>query len=63
MAVFWTSLLERFNKTSTALQSTSGKIEHVVDLYKSLIDYVSEIRSDEMFQPFILPYWINSENN
>ncbi|XP_050056114.1 uncharacterized protein LOC126549783 [Aphis gossypii] len=53
MAVFWTSLLERFNKTSTVLQSTSANLEHVVDLYKSLIDYVSEIRSDEIFQQFI----------
>jgi len=49
MAVFWTSLLEQFNKTSTVLQSTSANLEHVVDLYKSLIDYVSEIRSDKMF--------------
>ena len=53
MAVFWTSLLERFNNTSTILQSTSVNLEHVVDLYKSLIGYVSEIRTDEMFQKFI----------
>jgi hypothetical protein len=28
-------------------------LEHVVDLYKSLIGYVSEIRTNEMFQKFI----------
>ncbi|VVC38008.1 Hypothetical protein CINCED_3A020105 [Cinara cedri] len=29
MAVFWTSLLERFNKTSNILQSTSANLEDV----------------------------------
>lgn len=53
MAVFWTSLLERFDKTSKILQSASANLEDVVDQYKSLIGYVSEIRTDEMFQQFI----------
>jgi hypothetical protein len=53
MAIFWTSLLEQFNKTSTILQSTSVNLEHVVDLYKSLIGDLSEIRTDEMFRKFI----------
>ncbi|KAL4085032.1 hypothetical protein QTP88_027870 [Uroleucon formosanum] len=53
MAVFWTSLLERFDKTSKMLQSASANLEDVVDLYKSLIGYVCEIRTDEMFQQFI----------
>lgn len=39
MAGFWTSLLERFNKTNTVLQLTSVNLERV-DLYKSLINFI-----------------------
>lgn len=53
MAIFWTSLLQRFDKTSIILQSTSDNVEDVVNFYQSLIDYVNEIRTEEMFEKFI----------
>lgn len=43
---------EMLLKISKALQSASANLEGVGDLYKSSIDYTSEIRTDEMFQQF-----------
>lgn len=53
MAVFRTALLERFDKTRKMLQSTSDNLEVVVYLQKSLIEYINEIRADEMLRKFI----------
>jgi len=53
LAVFWTTVLERFEKTNTKLQATITNVKNVVDLYNSLIDFVSQLRTDEKFQEFV----------
>lgn len=53
MAVFWNSLLDRFNSTSTLLQSVNIDIGVAVELYRSLIDFVDSLRSEEMFEVYV----------
>ncbi len=53
MTVFWTAILERFDKTSAHLQVVRTDLRGVVDDYKSLIHIVTELRTDEMFEKFI----------
>ncbi len=53
MAVFWNRLLERFDKTNKILQAVAINLEDVVNHFKSLSDFVSELRSGEIFLEFI----------
>jgi len=53
MAVFWNSLLDRFNATSKLLQSVDVDIGIAVELYRSLINFVESLRSDEMFEMYV----------
>lgn len=53
IAVFWNSLLDRFNATSKLLQSVDIDIGVAVELYRSLIDFVESLRSDEMFEVYV----------
>lgn len=55
MVIFWTAILERFNKANLSLQRVGLDLKSVLNIYKSLIDFVTELRTDEneMFQKFI----------
>lgn len=53
MTVFWTAILERFNKISVHLQAVHTDLKGVIDDYESLIDFVTKLRSDQMFEEFI----------
>ncbi|XP_077276993.1 uncharacterized protein LOC143905449 [Temnothorax americanus] len=50
MAIFWNLLLDRFNATSKVLQSVDIDVGVAVELYRSLIDFIESLRSDEMFE-------------
>lgn len=45
--------MDRFNTTSKLLQSVDIDIGIAVELYRSLIDFVESLRSDEMFEVYI----------
>lgn len=49
VAVIWTTILERFQKTSKTLQAVSTNVGVVINLYNSLIDFVTDLRTDTMF--------------
>ncbi|XP_036150479.1 uncharacterized protein LOC118648434 [Monomorium pharaonis] len=54
MAVFWNSLLDRFNAMNKLPQSVDIDIGIAVELYRySLIDFVESLRSDEMFKVYV----------
>ncbi|KAL4127199.1 hypothetical protein QTP88_011396 [Uroleucon formosanum] len=53
MTIFWNTLLERFNATSKSLQSIKIHLETVVHLYRSLTDFVIQLRNEVMFEEFI----------
>ncbi|XP_071578286.1 zinc finger MYM-type protein 1-like [Temnothorax nylanderi] len=53
MAIFWNSLLDRFNATSKVLQSVDIDVGVAVELYRSLIDFMESLRSDEMFEVYV----------
>lgn len=53
MTVLWTAILERFQKTSVHLQAVLTNLKGVINDYKSLIDFVNELRTDEMFEKFL----------
>lgn len=53
MAVFQNLLLDRFNATSKLLQSVDIDIGIAVELYRSLINFVESLRSDEMFKVYV----------
>ncbi|KAL4126405.1 hypothetical protein QTP88_010627 [Uroleucon formosanum] len=44
MTVFWNDVLQRFDKTSKTLQKVTINLCDVVLLYKSLLNYVNELR-------------------
>ncbi|XP_039306752.1 zinc finger MYM-type protein 1-like [Solenopsis invicta] len=46
MAIFWGTLLSRLNASSKKLQSIDIDISIVLELYKSLINFVQRIRND-----------------
>lgn len=52
MIIFWGNILDRFNSTSKKLQSVEIDLSIVVELYESLINYITELRTDEMFDMF-----------
>jgi hypothetical protein len=54
MIIFWNTLLERFNATSKSLQSTIRNLDTVVHLYRSLTDFVTQLRNEVMFEKFII---------
>ena len=53
IAVMWTALLERFDKINKILQAVAINLRNVIDHYKSLMNFVTELRTDEMFQKFL----------
>lgn len=46
MTVFWNSVLNRINTVSKKLQDTDADIRLVIDLYKSLPEYLAEAREN-----------------
>lgn len=53
IAIFWNELLERFEKTNKTLQAVDMNLGVVVDLYKSLVGFVDDLRTDDKFNEFI----------
>ena len=51
--VFWTVILERFNAASLNLQAIRMDLKSVLDIYKSSIDFVTELRTDEISEKFM----------
>ena len=50
MLIFWDRILQRFQQTSLALQSSKLDLNAACDLYTSLLEYIRESRS--AFQDF-----------
>lgn len=53
MGVLWTAILERFNNANLRLQAMRMDLKNVLDIYKSLIDFVTELRTDEVSEKFM----------
>ena len=53
IVVMWTALLESFNKISKTLQAVKINLKNVINHYKSLINFVSKLRTEEMFLKFV----------
>ena len=51
--VLWTAILERFNEASLNLQAMRMDLKSVLDIYKSSIDFVTELRTDEISEKFM----------
>ena len=49
IALFWNDILNRFNVVNKTLQSASVELSNVVELYNSLITFVSKMRDSEGF--------------
>lgn len=54
MTVFWNAILERFNSTGKELQKVNTDLGKVVELYKSLITFITSIRNDECFNEYVI---------
>ena len=52
LAIFWNDVMDRFNAVSQALQSQSANLSDVVKLYKSLENFISEMRDEQTFQNY-----------
>lgn len=52
MSTFWGHILERFNVVNKKLQSVNIDLGVVVELYNSLIAYVSGFRSNKAYEHF-----------
>jgi len=52
LSIFWGQILHRFNLTSKKLQSVNIDLGVVCELYKSLITYIIELRSDKNYEYF-----------
>lgn len=52
LSMFWGNILERFNAVSKKLQSANIDLDVVVELYNSLIVFVSDFLSDEAYEHF-----------
>jgi hypothetical protein len=52
MSIFWGDLLGRFNAVSKKLQSIDINLYLVVELYESLIQYISNLRNEKMFKMY-----------
>lgn len=52
MSLFWGDLLQRFNIVSKYLQSINIDICTVCDQYEALINYIINLRKDDMFQQY-----------
>jgi len=57
MSIFWGDLFGRFNTVRKMLQSIDIDLCVVVELYESLVQYISNLRNEEMFKKcgFLLP--------
>eukprot|EP00794_Sanderia_malayensis_P015939 gene15939-biopygen13560 len=53
MCLFWYDLLGRINATNLSLQTIDLSLSCVVDLYRSLKSYISEIRSEGKFKEYL----------
>ena len=59
MSLVWYDILERFNTVSMKLQSTKTELCTVVDLYESLIEYLSFLRYDfENYEKKLLKFLV-----
>jgi len=52
LSIFWGQILHRFNITNKKLQSVNIDLGVVCELYKSLITYIIDLRSDENYDYF-----------
>jgi len=52
VSIFWGDLLGRFNVVSKKLQSIDIDLHLVVELYESLIQYISNLRNEKMFKTY-----------
>lgn len=52
LSIFWGHILQRFNVVSKKLQSVNIDLGIVVELYNSLIVYVTDFRSDDAYEHF-----------
>lgn len=50
--IFWGQILHRFNLTNKKLQSVNIDLGVVCELYKSLIIYIIDLRSDKNYEYF-----------
>ena len=53
MTVLWIAILERFNKATLNPQAMRMDLKNVLDIYKSSIDIVTELRTDEISEKFM----------
>ncbi len=53
ITIFWTTRLVQIDKTNKVLQAVGINLKDVVSSYISLIDFMTELRTDEMFLNFI----------
>lgn len=52
LSIFWGEILHRFNIVSKKLQKVNIDLSVVVDLYQSLINFVSDIRTDKDYEHY-----------
>lgn len=52
LSIFWGDILHRFNIFSKKLQSVNIDLSVVVELYQSLINYISDIRTDKDYENY-----------
>ncbi|CAI6349549.1 unnamed protein product [Macrosiphum euphorbiae] len=52
LSIFWGQILHRFNLTSKKLQGINIDLGVVCELYKSLITYIIDLRSDKNYEYF-----------
>lgn len=52
LSIFWGDILHRFNTFSKKLQSVNIDLSVVVELYQSLINYISDIRTDKDYENY-----------
>ncbi|CAI6358959.1 unnamed protein product [Macrosiphum euphorbiae] len=52
LSIFWGQILHRFNLTSKKLQAVNIDLGVVCELYKSLITYIIDLRSDKNYEYF-----------
>ncbi|KAJ8020609.1 hypothetical protein HOLleu_40245 [Holothuria leucospilota] len=52
-AIFWSTVLERFNSTRKSLQSESFDLNTTVELLQTLLAFVESLRNSDRFHAFI----------
>ncbi len=53
MSVIWCAILERFHKVISMLQGVNIHLQHAIDLYDSLLKFLNDLRTNEMFNIFL----------